>query len=184
MREKKKSVAAVALGGIIIFLWGWVSWTVLPWHQSVANEFADEAAVAEAIAENASKSGVYYLPFRQEDHKKGEAAAFVNALPSGYDVKMSSLMVSQLIGNWIAALILFWLLSRTTGLDYWDRVGFITVIGVAVGFVSHYPYWNWFGFPAAYVAVVILDIAIAMFLAGLLMAKLVRGKSPGSRVAG
>lgn len=176
MNAKRESIAAVFLGGIIIFLCGF-SWVVLPWHQSVKNEFTNEAEVAETIAKNAPESGIYHLPFRQEDHKKGDTVAFVNVLPGGYDVKLSSLLLSQLIGSWITALIIFWLLSQTTGLDYWGRVGFVTVIGAAVGLISHYPYWNWFGFPSAYVAVVILDGAVATFLAGLLMAKLVGGMS-------
>jgi hypothetical protein len=42
--------------------------------------------------------------------------------------------------------------------------------------VSHFPYWNWFGFSAAYVIVIILDSLIAWTLAGLVMARLVDGQ--------
>lgn len=168
----KKTVATI-VSGVILLAWGSVSWMVLPWHQMVANEFTSESEVAEVLRANAPKAGVYYLPFAHQNHKKGETAAFVNALPEGYDPGMIKQLVTQFIGALISALIIICLLSQTAGLGYWGRVGFVALIGVAIGFVSHFPYWNWFGFPAAYIIVTIVDILIAWLLAGLLIAKLV-----------
>jgi hypothetical protein len=168
----KKTVATI-VSGVILLAWGFVSWTVLPWHQMVTNEFTDEAEVAEVIKENAPKAGVYYLPFAHRDQKAGETAAVVNALPRGYDPGMIKQLVTQFIGNLISALIVICLLSQTAGLGYWGRVGFVALVGVAIGFVSHFPYWNWFGFPTPHVVVTVIDSLIAWFLAGLAIAKLV-----------
>lgn len=164
---------AVIICAVVLFAWGFVSWMVLPWHQIVANEFTDETEVAEAIKKNAPIAGVYYLPFAQEDHKAGETAAFVNALPQGYDPGMIKQLVIQFIGDLISALIVICLLSQTAGLGYWGRVGFVALVGVGIGFISHFPYWNWFGFPTPYVIVTVVDSLIAWFLAGLIIAKLV-----------
>ena len=168
-----EKTAAVIVSAVILLAWGFVSWMILPWHQMVANEFTDETEVAETIRANAPKAGVYYLPFAHEDHKAGETAAFVNALPQGYDPGMIKQLVIQFIGNLISALIIICLLSQTAGLGYWGRVGFVALIGVAIGFTSHFPYWNWFGFPAPYVIVTVIDSLIAWLLAGLVIAELV-----------
>ena len=40
-------------GGIILFVWGFISWVVLPWHTITLNKFKDEAAVEQALTANA-----------------------------------------------------------------------------------------------------------------------------------
>ncbi len=168
-----KKTAAVIFAAIILLAWGAVSWMVLPWHQMVANQFINESEVAETIAANAPKPGIYYLPFSHQDHKAGETAAFVNALPQGYAPVMTKQLLIQFAGDLVSVLIVIYLLSLTAGLSYWGRVGFVALVGMAIGFISHFPYWNWFGFPTPYVAVIIIDSLIAWFLAGLIIARLV-----------
>lgn len=146
---------------------------LLPWHQVVANEFTNEFEVAEAIKANAPKAGIYYLPFAHKDHKAGETAAFINALPQGYGPDMTKQLVTQFIGDLIGVLMIICLLSQTAGLGYWGRVGFVTLVGAAIGFVGHFAYWNWFGFPTPYLVVTIADTLIAWLLAGFVMARLV-----------
>ncbi len=146
---------------------------VLPWHQMVANQFINESEVAETIRANAPKPGIYYLPFSHKDHKAGETAAFVNALPQGDTPAMTTQLLTQFVGDLVSVLIVIYLLSQTAGLSYWGRVGFVALVGAAIGFISHFPYWNWFGFPISYVTVIIIDSFIAWFLAGLIIARLV-----------
>lgn len=82
-------------------------------------------------------------------------------------------LLRQFIGDLVSVLIVVCLLSQTAGLGYWGRVGFVSLVGVAIGFVGHFAYWNWFGFPTPYLVVTIADSLIAWLLAGLAMAKLV-----------
>ncbi len=166
-------MAAVIVSAIILLAWGAVSWMVLPWHQMVANQFTNESEVAETIGANAPKPGIYYLPFSHEDHKAGKTAAFVSTLPQGYPPSMKKQLLIQFAGDLISVLIVIYLLSQTAGLGYWGRVGFVALMGAAIGFMSHFPYWNWFGFPIPYVAVIVIDSFIAWFLAGLMIARLV-----------
>lgn len=168
-----KKTAAVIVSAIILLAWGSVSWMVLPWHQMVANKFTNEPEVAKVIEANAPKPGIYYLPFSHKDHEAGETAAFVSALPQAYPPSMVNQLLTQFLGDLVSVLIVIYLLSQTAGLSYWGRVGFVASIGAAIGLISHFPYWNWFGFPAPYVAVIVIDSLIAWFLAGLMIAKLV-----------
>ena len=173
----KNYVLAVVFAGIVLFVWGFISWAVLPWHNAVANKFNNEAVVAEVLKANAVKAGIYYLPFAEEDHRPGETAAFVNVLPDGFDMNMGKLMGFALAGQFIAALLVVLLLNQTSGLDYCRRAGFVALVGLAIGFISHFPYWNWFGFSTGYVLVIIADTLIGWILAGLVIGKFIIGKA-------
>jgi hypothetical protein len=172
----KNTILAVVLSALVLFFWGFFSWAVLPWHNMVANKFTSESQVMQVLKENAPQAGIYYLPFAEEDHKPGQPAGFMNVLPNGFDMNMGKMMGVALVGQAIAAFLVLLLLSHVSEVNYWKRVGFVTLVGLTIGFVSHFPYWNWFGFSTSYVLVIIADTSIGWFLAGLVMVKLVRGK--------
>ncbi len=172
----KNNILAILLSAAVLFIWGAISWTLLPWHNTVANKFINESSVSQVLKENAATAGVYYLPFSEEDHQSGEAAAFINVLPNGYEMDMGKLMGTAMFGQLVVALLVLLLLRTTSGLSYWQRVSFVTLVGLVIGFAGHFPYWNWFGFSTSYVLVTIVDSVIAWFLAGLVMAKFVKGK--------
>ncbi len=165
-----------AVAGLVLFVWGFVSWAVLPWHNMVANKFTDEAAVSQVLKANAPQAGVYYLPFSEQDHGPGQVGAFANVLPQGTEMNMGRQMAIGLVTQIISAFLVLSLVSMTSGFAYWGKVGFFALAGLTIGFVSHAPYWNWFGFPAPYVGVTILDIVAGWTLAGLVVAKFVRGR--------
>lgn len=167
----KKTLPLSLVAGAVLFVWGFISWAVLPWHESVAHKFSDEAAVAQVLKANAPEQGVYYLPFAEEDHKPGEAAAFVNVLPQGFDMNMGKLMGIGLLTQIISAFLVLLLLRQTRGLSYMGKVMFVALVGLTIGFVSHAPYWNWFGFSTSYVMVIILDTVIGWTLTGLVIAR-------------
>ena len=86
-------------------------------------------------------------------------------------------MATAVIGQFVAALLVLLLLRTTSNLGYVGRVAFVGLVGVVIGFASHFPYWNWFGFSTAYVLVIIADSAVAWTLAGLVMARFVTGRT-------
>lgn len=173
----KKNLLLGVLAGVVLFVWGFISWAVLPWHNMVANKFTNEASVAQVLKENSPQPGVYFLPFSEKDHGPNQVGAFANVLPQGSDMNMGKQMATALVTQVIGAFLVLMLLSRTGGLNYWGKVGFVALVGVVIGFVGHVPYWNWFGFPAPYILVTILDTAAGWTLAGLAVAKFAPGRS-------
>ena len=161
------SVAA----GVVLFVWGFVSWAVLPWHNLTANKFTNEAAVSRVLKENAPQAGIYFLPFSEKDHGPNQTGAFANVLPQGTDMNMGKLMATALVTQMISAFLVLWLLLQSAAKTFWHRVGFMALVGFVIGFVSHAPYWNWFGFSTPYVLVIILDSIIGWTLAGLAVAR-------------
>lgn len=171
----KRDLLLSVVGGVVLFVWGFLSWAVLPWHNWVANKFADEAAISQALKANSPRQGVYYLPFAEEDHGPTQVGAFVNVLPQGTDMNMGKQMAVALVTQMIAAFLVLSLVKKTTYGTYWGRVGAFALVGLIIGYVSHAPYWNWFGFPTPYVAVTIADFLIGWTLVGLVIAKFTAG---------
>ena len=176
----KRNLLLSVVAGVALFVWGFVSWAVLPWHMMVANKFVNEAAVSQVLKENAHQAGVYFLPFSEEDHGPDQIGAFANVLPQGTEMNMGRQMAVGIATQIVSALLVLALLSLTAGLSYWGKVGFFALAGLTIAFVSHAPYWNWFGFPGAYVGVTILDSLIGWTLAGLAVAKFTRGRTRGA----
>jgi len=172
-----KRIALLSMvAGIVLFVWGFISWAVLPWHNMVANKFTNEAAISQALKDNAPRQGVYYLPFSEKDHGPNQVGAFTNVLPQGTEMNMGKMMSIALVTQIISAFLVLSLLGMTRNITYKGKVGFFALVGLIIGFVSHAPYWNWFGFPTPYIVVTILDILIGWTLAGLAVAKFVEKK--------
>jgi len=167
-----KTFIAAVVAGVVIFVWGFVSWTVLPWHNTDVHKFSDENLVMQTLANNAPKSGVYYIPGDEADYAVGKPAAFVNVLKNGYYSGMSGMMIKSIIANILLAFLVICLLSRTTGLSFLQKVGFVSLTGLIIGIAANFPAWNWFGFPTYYSLVMLADVICTWFLAGLVIAKL------------
>ncbi len=185
----QKTLAKCAvLGGIVVFIWGIVSWMVLPWHASSFNKFTNEMAVAEAIQQNAPQSGLYLLPnlFSNSNASKDQMQQGMNMMNNGPVVfasvqvngvnqqSMLGPMVLALVMQIIGAGIVTWMLLQTKALDFRKRVGFVTLFGFAIGWLGMLPEWNWWGFAGSYVVMGIIDLVIGWFLAGLVIARCMR----------
>lgn len=54
----------VILGGVVLFMWGYVFWMLLPFAQSIIHPIADanDSAMSTALNLNVKESGVYIAP--------------------------------------------------------------------------------------------------------------------------
>jgi hypothetical protein len=176
------------VGGLVAFIWSTVSWVVLPVHQASFLRFKDEAAVTAAIAANAPGPGVYLLPnahadagdLTREQLKEREDAAAkqwrsgptaLMAVRTGGMTSLGKTMVTQLVTLIAVGLLLAWLLSRTSGLNFWGKVGFVVLVAVTGGILTNIPDWNWWGFSVSYTAAAFVDLIVGWFLGGLVIAK-------------
>jgi hypothetical protein len=185
----KTSILGGLLGGLALFVWGAISWMVLPWHMMALEKFKDEATVAQAIAANAPVHGVYLLPnphkhdpSLSEDKKKAEEiesmklrvqgpVMFASVTPQ--DARgMSPALLVQLLADILAAFLATRLLLRTRGLTYGCRVGLVSMVSLIIFVSAHLHYWNWWHFPTGYTAVHLADLLIGWSLAGMVIAKL------------
>jgi hypothetical protein len=170
----KKLVLGAVFGGIILFVFGSLSWMVLPWHAASLKKFANGDAVAAAVTANAAEGGVYINPFGQDaaaqEKMKTGPMLFVSYRPSGVP-SMTGPMIEHFLNMVLVALLATWLVGKTTGLSYWGRVVFITVMGFTAGIYCVLPNWTWWGFSSAYTLSQIADTTIGAFVSGLAIAK-------------
>lgn len=190
-----KLLLAALLAAVISFAWGFISWTVLGWHQNRMFSFRDEAAVAEVIKANATSGhGIYMLPRGGEppnlasvEEKQKAAEAFDKAQKEGPFVfatirpgkgepSMTRSMILGFIRSLVAAVLAGVLLSQTT-LPYAGRVAFVAAAGAFAGIVADVPGWVWFETATPDLVVSLADHLIEWTLAGTVLGALV-GKEP------
>ncbi|HZS11157.1 MAG TPA: hypothetical protein VFA38_02835 [Nitrospirales bacterium] len=162
------------LGAVIVFVWNAISWMLLPWHQWTFSKFKDEETVGRVIAANVDRDGLYLgpCPSKTGEPPKAGPRIFSTIRLGGMEGMGGYLIGSFLIGLLGALFIMGLLLHHTPGNSYAHRVGFVMVVALTGGILSHLPHWNWWGFPASYTAVAIADLVIGWGLAGLAMAAL------------
>ena len=185
----KKVILGGVLGGLVVFIWGMISWMVLPWHRGNFEQFQNGSAVQAVLVASAPKAGIYLLPGM---HEKGESIssdqekalmkqaheqmekgpfAFVAMRPNGVG-PMGMLMIRSLIIQIVGAFLLTWLLLMAKIESYLERIGFFSILAVTAGVICFLPEWNWWGFPARYTLVGIADLVIGWSLAGIVIARL------------
>jgi len=185
-----KLLFASFLAAVAVFLWGFVSWMVLPWHQSQWARFTDEEAVAKVLQQNAQADPhLYVLPHRlnseggKVDDATWQAASmsgpfFYGTVRAGpRDEGLALLMVRSFLIQWLGAFFLALILQHCPRQTLGGRVAVCVQAGVFAGIVAWVPEWNWWQLPPLVTAINILDIVIGALVAGLVLARLVHPHS-------
>jgi hypothetical protein len=190
----KSLVLGAVLGGIAAFAWSFISWDLLPWHETQLHSFQNEDEVLAIISSHVPQSGNYLLPtgppeegltgdqkkaaeeIRMQKMQKGPLM-FAAIRKEGFG-SFPKALITQLLYQMLAALLLTWMLLQTSGLSYARRVTFLAVAGLAASVIADLPNWNWWGYSGAYVAVNLVDYTVTWLLAGLVIAKVVQSHPP------
>ena len=182
-------VWCAAAGGAVGWLWGAISWGVLPWHHATFLALADEDEAARWFLANCPRSGVYGLPAPPR-HAPGATAEANLSVDRAANARMQSgpivtavinrhgfgsvpmAMARAFVIYAATGAVLGWLLHFTNGLTFWERTAFVTGVGVAAGLMCRLSDWNWHGYSTSYTAVWMADHVIGAFLVGLALAKI------------
>ncbi|MBL7993811.1 hypothetical protein JNM05_00425 [bacterium] len=173
----KSLIKGSLLGGLVLFVWSSLSWTVIPWHEATLSKFTSDEAISKAILDAAPEKGIYYLPSQgteEELWKKMETGpvAFLAIRPGAQNLGMGPLMGIQFLIQLMTSFLLTWLLLQTRAdLSYLKRVMFVAIAAFMAGVMVHLPNWNWWEFSNAYTAVNMIDLFVNGLFAGLVIAK-------------
>src|SRR5215210_3571607 len=184
----KQLILGSVLGGIVLFVWSFIAWTFIPWPGEPIRSFSNEGAVEQAIVSNAPASGIYLLP---NPHKTGvtpeQQAAAEEKLMRGpmvfTSVRLGAmrpfpvLLITQLLTFIISALIVTFLLLKTGGLTYGQRVVFVVLCGILIFLGGKMDQWVWWSFSTSYLIVEFGAIVIGWILAALVIAKFAGGRT-------
>jgi len=187
----KRLLFGAVLGGIILFIWGWLSWSVFPIHTASLRNINNEDAVISAMHVNMDQKGVYVFPGMptsqdpavmeewSQKYQQGPVGMIIYD-PDGSEPMMPAQMIVGIIISILASYLASWFLSRSTAVtsSYFARVAYCGMLGIFVSLVSHLVNWNWMGYPLDYTMAWIMDAVIGWLLAGLGIASIVKTPKP------
>lgn len=149
-----KQIIATLVGGIILFLWQFLSWSMLNIHGSEMAYTPKQEAVLAALAATGLEEGQYFMPnvppgtSREEGQAAMEAAYGKPWATISYHKSMSDSMTMNMVRAFavdlVAAFLLIWLLGKIDGLTFGTAVMASLAVGV-LGYLT-IPYLNsvWF----------------------------------------
>lgn len=191
------------VGGFILFMWGWLAWTVLPLHTSSFRSLENEDPLIEALRTSIPQKGVYGFPgmpvasggTAEQDQKEAMDAweakyqrgpvGLIIYDPQGSSPMMPAQMVVGFIISVLSASLASWLLSRSTAVaaSFISRVAFCGILGIFLSVGTHLLNWNWMNYPLDYTTSLVADAVLGWLLAGLGIAAIVKANNGTSQPA-
>jgi hypothetical protein len=186
-------VIASVIGGIVLFVWAYVSWMFIPWH--MINGLPREQKVAQALVDTGAESGIYSLPgidyethagLSEEARKTAEEAwkaryeagpiALIVYKTTGQNpMSLVTLLVGFVLEVLVAAVAALLLRMAAPALPgFVARVGFVLLLGVFVIFAAHLMNWNYMHYPLGFTLQTSADGLVASLLLGIVLAALIR----------
>ncbi len=184
----KKIIIGGLVGGIILFVWSFLAWVVLPLHTPSMHKIPNEDAVMSMLKQSLPDKAVYLFPHGPgmtpdqsaqnawaEKMKQGPTGMIIFN-PNGTDPMMPGQMLVGFVLDLLSALLVAWLLTRSTALgsSFAGRVAFCGMFGIFAMLFDYLMMWNWMGYPGDFTVGLILDGIIAWLLAGLGIAAIVK----------
>lgn len=191
----KRIILAGVLGAIAMFIWSSIAHILLPLGEVGVQGIPNETAVLSSMSSSLSTaSGLYLFPAtgaapnatraeRQaamRDYGKKLAVNPSGILvyhPPGQSALTARQLGTEFLTELIESLLAAFLLAQTRLATFASRLGFIAVLGLAAAITTNIPYWNWYGFPANYTAAYMTIEFFDYFVAGLVLAALVKAGS-------
>jgi len=184
MMKPKQILLAGVLGGIVVYIWGAISWTLLPWHAASLRSLPNEAAVAAALRQGAPATGTYTFPAVPDDdaydrmteaEQKAWMAEYAEA-PQGLVVYFERGGDPMNPGPFISGLMLYVLSSILAAYllalavpslpTFGRRMSYVTMLGIFAALVSHIMQMNWSFQTLDYSLGQAADLVIGWTLAG------------------
>jgi hypothetical protein len=188
---KRILIAAVA-GGLIVFIWTAIAHMATPLGTAGMSVFPpdQESKIIDAMKAGLPGSGLYFFPGidmqstpTPEQQKAWEAK--IQAGPFGllvFNARGGSplspaQLVTELASTMLAAAVAAYLASLMAG-PMMTRAIAVALLALFASLSVGASYWNWYGFPTAFIAAEAFTELIGWLLAGLAIARIV----PAARV--
>jgi hypothetical protein len=149
-------ITGTLAGGVVLSVLNWVTAAILPPRYK---QFKDPRAVVETIRANVSGNDIYTAP--QE--------LFVSVSLRPQLQSFGPRIAGQLAVEFAVALGLSLLVLATPLRSSIHAGGFLGLAGLIAGVETHFPNWNWAGFPRSYLLAGSAYLAINWFIAGLVL---------------
>lgn len=146
----KKQLIASLVGAVILFLWQFLSWSLLNVHGSEFKYAANQDKVMEALTQNL-QAGSYLMPQAPPGSSQEEQQKAMENKPwamvsyhNPMNMSMGMNMFRGFVVDFVAIFLLVWLLLKSANLDFKTALLGSLAVG-AIGYLT-IPYLNsiWF----------------------------------------
>jgi hypothetical protein len=152
--KMKKTIIGTLVGGIILFMWQFASWTFLDLHRPAQDYTPKQDSIMAFLSANIEKEGGYYLPnlpkgASSEEMDKamtdnmGKPWATIQ-YHSKQDMNMGLNMARGLVTNIALAWLLIWILGKFGKNDFKTTLTASLVTGIIVYLNSAYTSHIWY----------------------------------------
>jgi len=150
----KKTIIATIIGGLILFIWQFLSWSFLNVHQAEFKYTDKQDAILACLSEHLNDEGQYMLPTLEPGYSAEESAAFMESITGkpwsqvhyhkSYGMNMPMNLIRGLTINLVAVLLLVWLIMHYKEKTFLKIFLSALTVG-AIGYFN-FPYLNsiWF----------------------------------------
>ncbi len=185
-------IIAAVLGGVILFVWSFVSWMFIPWH--LMGPIPGEDGVRQTLRSTGAEAGVYWVPgmdreitkLPEEQRQAAEAewqakyeegpVAMIVYRPAGSGVLEWTRMATGLgLNVGMAAIAAIMLSLAVPALPFYrQRLFFVFLIGVYTLFGTNLMHWNWMNHPLRFSLEMAADTLVSALLLALVLAAVVK----------
>ena len=88
LNMNKKAIISIVIGTILLYVWGALSWMVLPFHGDSLHQIPEEAIEVDKLRTLMPESGVYHLPGMPEDNSAESMKKVEDQLAKGPRITM------------------------------------------------------------------------------------------------
>ena len=155
---RKFMIAGTLTGGVLLSVLNWLTAALLPPR---FKQFRDPGAVVEAIRSNVSGNDIYTAP-------QG-LFMVVSLRPSsaGGPQNFGARVIRQFTTEFVVAFGVSLLLLLTSIRSPLSAASFLGLAGLIAGIETHFPNWNWSGFPTSYLLAGVGYLTVNWFIVGL-----------------
>jgi hypothetical protein len=150
----KKLIIGAIVGGIIVFLWQSLSWTVLNIHQSANQYTSKQDTILNFLSSHFSESGEYFMPGLPANATSDEMTKSMEvnagkpwakiAYHSSLDVNMTGNMIRLVLVNILMVALVVWLLQKMTAPAFTTILLACLAIGLVAFINIPYTYHIWY----------------------------------------
>ena len=171
----KQIIIGGIVGGITLFAWGFISWTVLTWHFDTIRQDEGINAVVANVTDYLPEAGVYFYPPMTELYRSGPHG-FVVVQPNGSEPTSPIMLAKGFVADVVVAMMasLLLIVALPSLRNYRARVVFIASLGVFAILSGYIVDGIFHDLPVRYTVGLATDTAIAWTLAGLAIAAVVK----------
>lgn len=184
-------VIAGVVGGIVVFLWGFIGHAVLPLGETGMHLMAlpGETQLLTTLDEALPESRLYFLPGmdssisdpeaqRKAHEAKLEAspAAFIVYQESPAGAMTAKQLLSEFVSNVFCALLASLILAEV-GARYFMKVIIVALLGLFAWLAVDVSHWIWYAFPSDFAMAQGVDHVVGWFTAGLVVAAIVKNRN-------